>query len=148
MQNDWSPALQIVPKKIKKTTIVTKSRNANVYPIAIWHLFWIFRRVSIKKHDLFQLLTMEKYLATYLVISLKGMIFDTAVLERDAIKSLHMVKGKIANWNKIACIVPNSKVGTPTFQLRNGAAAGTVVDWDWNFISPKWAIKEDWNQVS
>lgn len=40
---------------------------------------------------------MEKYLATYLVISLKGMIFDTEVLERDAIKSLHMVKGKIAN---------------------------------------------------
>ncbi len=45
---------------------------------------------------------------------------DVVVLEdeeRDAMMSRHMVNGRIASCNKITCIVPNSKVGTPIFQL-------------------------------
>jgi hypothetical protein len=54
---------------------------------------------------------------TYLVISEKGMYFARKVFDRVAISRRHMVRGIRAIWKRIACIVPNSKVGTPTFQL-------------------------------
>ena len=136
-----------LPKNIKNTTTVMKRRNTKTYPITMWYLSigresfsLLASKIWIMYYPWVHESIMCMICNTYLVISEKGMYFARKVFDRVAISRRHMVRGIRAIWKRIACIVPNSNVGTPTFQLRNGAAAGTLVSWELNFDREKWAI--------
>ena len=111
LQNTSLPSAQLTPKNIKNTMMVRKSMKTRVYPMAMWHLS----------------------------VSLNGIIVLRNVADALDMMRRHMVNGNAPNWNRIACIVPNSKVGTPIFQLYLGAFTGTLDVWKLNFSNAKWA---------